>query len=212
MLLSQCERAEPALETEILHSLLTDAGENRTTTDSPVDSYSPLASPLCLSNFSDVSPLEVRLFQYYVDNLSTRLTNVDGFWNPLRVLVLPRMFSSPALFHAVCAGASLHMARFTSGIVEYYDQQARFYYVQALSALNDMIPALNWEQGTESSSMQHVDEIVLLTSIFLCKYEIIKDGMATWRCHLDGVETLFSSLASKYKGSRNDTIDYARSL
>ncbi|KAF4458443.1 hypothetical protein FALBO_14823 [Fusarium albosuccineum] len=160
----------------------------------------------------ELSTLDIRLFQYYVEKLSSRLANADGLWNPLRVLVIPRMCSSIVLFHAACAGSALHMARFSSEDVERYDRLARLHYVQALSALKNLIPTLNQAQAATDKSMLNLDEIALLASIFLCKYEIIKDGMSIWRHHLDGVETLYTFLASKYRGSRHDTIEFAHNF
>ncbi|KAF4947685.1 hypothetical protein FSARC_13901, partial [Fusarium sarcochroum] len=183
------EARTPSFFTDVMEDplFLVNLGELTASTFDLDECLNPtLNSPLSL--FTDHSHLDVQLFQYYIQNLSTRLTNADGFWNPLRVLAVPRMCSSSVLFQAVCAGSAIHMARFSSYDVEHYDRVARLYYVQALSALKDLISVLE-QQTASDSSYKELDGIILLTSIFLCKYEIIKGGMSVWRQHLAGVET-----------------------
>lgn len=55
-------------------------------------------------------------------------------------------------------------------------------------------------------------EMAILASIFLCKYEIIKDGVENWRFHLRGIESLCQSLDAEQQASMSNTLAYVRSL
>lgn len=55
-------------------------------------------------------------------------------------------------------------------------------------------------------------EMAILASIFLCKYEIIKDGVESWRLHLKGIESLCRSLSAEQTASMSNTLTYVRSL
>lgn len=55
-------------------------------------------------------------------------------------------------------------------------------------------------------------EMAILASIFLCKYEIIKDGVESWRLHLKGIESLCRSLSPEQTASMANTLAYVRSL
>lgn len=55
-------------------------------------------------------------------------------------------------------------------------------------------------------------EMAILASIFLCKYEIIKDGVENWRFHLRGIESLCQSLDADQAASMSETLAYVRSL
>jgi hypothetical protein len=55
-------------------------------------------------------------------------------------------------------------------------------------------------------------EMAILASIFLCKYEIIKDGIENWRLHLRGIESLCQSLDAEQTASMSNTLTYVRSL
>ena len=55
-------------------------------------------------------------------------------------------------------------------------------------------------------------EMAILASIFLCKYEIIKDGVENWRFHLRGIESLCQSLDADQAASMSETLTYVRSL
>lgn len=55
-------------------------------------------------------------------------------------------------------------------------------------------------------------EMAILASIFLCKYEIIKDGVESWRLHLKGIESLCRSLSADQTSSMAPTLAYVRSL
>ncbi|UKZ74418.1 hypothetical protein TrVFT333_002086 [Trichoderma virens FT-333] len=55
-------------------------------------------------------------------------------------------------------------------------------------------------------------EMAILASIFLCKYEIIKDGVENWRFHLRGIESLCQSLNPEQSASMSNTLAYVRSF
>ncbi|KAL7916524.1 fungal-specific transcription factor domain-containing protein [Trichoderma velutinum] len=55
-------------------------------------------------------------------------------------------------------------------------------------------------------------EMAILASIFLCKYEIIKDGVENWRFHLRGIESLCQSLDPEQAASMSNTLAYVRSF
>ncbi|KAL6797858.1 fungal-specific transcription factor domain-containing protein [Trichoderma sp. SZMC 28013] len=55
-------------------------------------------------------------------------------------------------------------------------------------------------------------EMAILASIFLCKYEIIKDGVENWRFHLRGIESLCQSLDPEQQASMSNTLAYVRSF
>ncbi|PTB44890.1 hypothetical protein M441DRAFT_130997 [Trichoderma asperellum CBS 433.97] len=55
-------------------------------------------------------------------------------------------------------------------------------------------------------------EMAILASIFLCKYEIIKDGVESWRLHLKGIESLCRSLSPEQTASMANTLAYVRSF
>ncbi|KAL6790139.1 fungal-specific transcription factor domain-containing protein [Trichoderma sp. SZMC 28013] len=55
-------------------------------------------------------------------------------------------------------------------------------------------------------------EMAILASIFLCKYEIIKDGVGNWRLHLRGIESLCQSLDPEQAASMSNTLAYVRSF
>ncbi|PTB70239.1 hypothetical protein BBK36DRAFT_1173612 [Trichoderma citrinoviride] len=55
-------------------------------------------------------------------------------------------------------------------------------------------------------------EMAILASIFLCKYEIIKDGVENWRFHLRGIESLCQSLDADQAASMSETLTYVRSF
>ncbi|KAL7948069.1 fungal-specific transcription factor domain-containing protein [Trichoderma barbatum] len=55
-------------------------------------------------------------------------------------------------------------------------------------------------------------EMAILASIFLCKYEIIKDGVENWRFHLRGIESLCQSLDPEQAASMSNTLTYVRSF
>ncbi|RDL38692.1 uncharacterized protein BP5553_03032 [Venustampulla echinocandica] len=137
----------------------------------------------------DMSGPERWLFQYYVERLSGLLVNAIGHENPLRSLIVPRLLSSPLLLQTVCAVSALHRSSYADGDERTtYQTAATGYYVQALADLRDLIL-----QGDTLLSDSGLLQIVLLSSIFLCKYEIIKDGVTSWRRHLEGLES-FSRL------------------
>lgn len=69
-------------------------------------------------------------------------------------------------------------------------------------------------KGQAAAGVEDVEmaEMAILASIFLCKYEIIKDGVESWRLHLKGIESLCRSLSPNQTASMNNTLAYVRSL
>jgi hypothetical protein len=118
------------------------------------------------------------------------LVNAIGYENPLCSLIVPRVLSSSHLLQAVCAVSALHRASHAEGDARTtYQAEATGYYVRAMSALRDLIPQVTLQQDDTVSNDSGRLEVALLSSIFLCKYEIIKDGVHNWRRHFQGIET-----------------------
>ena len=174
---------------------------------------SPVPSTLHLLHmFPQLAGSDYQLLQYYTEKLSSCMANADGIWNPLRILIIPRMVSSTLLFHAVSACAAQHQALYVGARKVEYEHLATSHYVRALLALTKHIPSVYESRGAEETPDKWINECVLLNSIFLCKYEIIKNGVAIWRSHLDGIEPLSEHLRLKYPNSMKDTLRFARSL
>jgi hypothetical protein len=164
--------------------------------------------------FVGLSGPQCWLFQYYVERLSGLLVNAIGHENPLRSLIVPRVLSSPLLLQIVCAVSALHRSRCADGDERRtYQMEATGYYVRALSDLRGLIPHVPWPQGDTLPNDSRLLQIVLLSSIFLCKYEIIKDGVTHWRRHLEGIES-FSQLldGGAWAASMPDIMEFAQSL
>lgn len=169
--------------------------------------------PRSIEMFPSFTEVDFHLLQYYTEKLSSCMANADGFWNPLRVLIIPRMLSSTVLFYAVSACAAQHQSMLCAQERKSeFESLATLRYVRSLSALTKLMPSVYESFATSGTAEQWLDENVLLTSIFMCKFEIIKDGMATWRRHLKGIGPLSDHLQSKYPDAMTDTLRFARSL
>ena len=156
----------------------------------------------------DISQPECWLFQYYIEKLSGLLVNAVGYENPLQSLIVPRVLSSPLLLRTVCSVSALHRSSCAEGDeANKYQTEATRYYVWALSDLREHVPLLYGKSNTG------LLQTVLLSSIFLCKYEIIKDGVTNWRRHLKGIESLCQLLGDRDSfGPMTDIMEFARSL
>lgn len=109
----------------------------------------------------------------------------------------------------MCAVSSWHM----SGLGTSFDRGSLqdisvSYYVRALSELNAVM--LRFE--AQAISDNTLAETVLLTSTFLCKYEIIKGGVRDWRSHLDGTKGLLGYFRNRGMQLTAATLDFATSL
>lgn len=169
----------------------------------------------------DVTSAQQQLFQYYVERLSGILVNASGQGNPLRTLIIPLARTSPLLFQGVCAVSCIHRSGLMEGVQSrVYRNEAMGYYVQGLSSLKELLPAaldttsLRFDRVAAPSGEQLLlFQTLLLSAIFLCKFEIIKDGVTNWRKHLDGVVSFYKWLEScHWAYEMPETMKFARSL
>lgn len=143
-----------------------------------------------------LNPAYAHCLLYYTVRLSRLLVMVDTPSNPLRDMVIPRMASSPMLLRAVCAVSACHLAQQrqdgssrdengpTATVVPSGDGTFGLRnYAQALSSLTRCLA------GYARADRSSVDQIVL-TAVFLCKYEIIRGSTREWRHHLAGLTQL----------------------
>ncbi len=148
--------------------------------------------------------MESYLLQHYIEKTSYVLLNVDGLTNNLRTLVLPRVIGSSMLTNAIYATSSQHVY-FYSDNPEYHTE-ALTYYGKAAAALQHSIASF------ESSSAIADQETALLTSVFLCKYEIISGGLKLWRSHLRGLQKMLSYFRSHESRVSPDVASFVQSL
>ena len=181
-----------------------------------LDTPTSAAGPLCLQQPSKTFPgsldVDWSLLSYYTDNLAELLLNTGGIRNPLQHLIIPRLDAHPFLLHAVCAVSSLHQSQINHASRAHLQSQATLYYVKTLSSLQRLIPGLmraRCNQTTHDSSM--IDG-VLLTTVLLCKFEIIKDGLTNWRQHLKGIASLCSLFDLGARAATDETMAFIRSL
>lgn len=152
------------------------------------------------------SSVERYLLHYYTFKLSTVLINVDSPSNPLRSVLLPRAVTSPTLMNALYATSALH------AFVGNRDPDFRIlslaYYNKAVCALRHLMA--NLEPQRERADL----EILLLTAVYLCKYEIISGGVSNWRSHLQGIQQLFETSICQENISKlaPETVAYVQSL
>lgn len=180
-----------------------------------------------------IRPPAQQPFQYFVDRLSGLLVNAIGNENPLRTLIVPRVTHSQLLLNTVCAVSCLHRSRHAEGEMRtQFQTESTQYYVSALAdmrkfishaQLPDRAGSGGGSSGNSSSSSAVVGtalpndlwslQVALLSSIFLCKYEIIKDGITHWRQHFEGIEFFSKMLSSNPRqASIPDIQNFARSL
>ncbi|CAG9957082.1 unnamed protein product [Clonostachys rosea f. rosea IK726] len=142
-----------------------------------------------LSAFPNVTFENFYYLQYLDEQAATQLLNVDsGVFNPLRRLILPRALDCPGVLYGVCAVAACHQAQRS-------DPETRI--DQNIVATRFYVKSVNWLQSTVGrqtvqldSQCSSWDDASVITSLLLCKYEIIKGSSAHWRDHLDGLELL----------------------
>jgi hypothetical protein len=142
-----------------------------------------------LSAFPNVTFENFYYLQYLDEQAATQLLNVDsGVFNPLRRLILPRALDCPGVLYGVCAVAACHQAQRS-------DPETRI--DQNMVATRFYVKSVNWLQSTVGrqtvqldSQCSSWDDASVITSLLLCKYEIIKGSSAHWRDHLDGLELL----------------------
>lgn len=133
---------------------------------------------------------------YYTDHLSRLLVMVDTPCNPLRYMVVPRMASSPMLLKAVCAVSACHMSQREGSSSTAAD--GTFALRNYALALRDLTSCLS---EYSASCLQKIDSTtvdqVVLTAVFLCKYEIIRGSIHEWRHHLTGLVRLMEHPATR---------------
>ncbi|CAH0022391.1 unnamed protein product [Clonostachys rhizophaga] len=142
-----------------------------------------------LSAFPNVTDQDFYYLQYLDEQAATQLLNVDsGVFNPLRRLILPRALDCLGVLYGVCAVAACHQAQRS-------DPETRI--DQNIVATKFYVKSVNWLQSTvgrqavqADSQCSSWDDASVITSLLLCKYEIIKGSSAHWRDHLDGLELL----------------------
>lgn len=151
------------------------------------------------------SSTEHYLLHHYTFNMSRVLINVDGPSNPLRSVLLPRAVISPTLMNALYATSALHV--FVGNRDPEFRTLALAYYNRAASALHHLIANLG--PRTERADF----EILLLTAVYLCLYEIISGG-SNWRFHLQGIQKLFdtSFFQENIAKMAPETVAYVQSL
>ncbi len=118
---------------------------------------------------------------YYTERLSRLLVMVDTPCNPLRYMIIPRVASSPMLLKAVCAVSACHLSQQQGSTSTAED--GTFALSNYAHALRDLTQCLTRFSQVDQRT---VDQIVL-TAVFLCKYEIIRGSIHEWRHHLTGL-------------------------
>lgn len=165
------------------------------------------AKPPTLTNFPptpQVSTLEGYLRQHYIERLSSVLVNVDGPSNSLRCVILPRALVSPMLMDAIYATSSLHI--FIWNKKSEHRISSLTYYNKAAAALHRLISNVGAHSTVEDR------ELSLLTSVFLCKYEIISGGLSNWRSHLQGLQKMFGIFQQNQVKLSFETESFVQSL
>jgi hypothetical protein len=152
------------------------------------------------------SLIEYYLLHHYTFKLSTVLINVDSPSNPLRGVILPRAVTSPMLMNALYATSALHV--FTGNRDPKLGTLALTYYDKAVSTLQHSLAT--WDLQRERTEL----EVLLLTVVCLCKYEILSGGGSNWRSHLQGLQKLLQTGISPAALSKlaPETVSYIQSL
>ncbi|KAL2418213.1 hypothetical protein ABEF95_004625 [Exophiala dermatitidis] len=166
---------------------------------------SRLPSPTrAISTMPQISATQHYLLQHYVERSSSVLLNVDGLTNNLRTLILPRVFGSSMLINAIFATSAGHLYIFNKN--PEHRTGALTYYNKAAADLQNLIAKL------ESDITVADRESALLTSVFLCKYEIVSGGLNHWRSHLHGLQKMFSLFQQHDNGVSQNIASYVRSF
>lgn len=142
--------------------------------------------------------------KHYVERLSLILINIDGPINSLRRISFPRMVASTMLSNALYATSSRHLsiyegrAKYQIVSIKYYNKASS----ELRHSINDLGPSLSVEQS----------ELMLLTSVFLCKYEIISGELKNWRPHLRGLQKMFNICQGIGINISEEMVSYIQSL
>jgi hypothetical protein len=153
---------------------------------------------------TQLPPIEDYLMKHYVEKLSTILINIDGPINSLRSISFPRIVASSMVTNALYATSACHLS-ICERKAEYQMVSIK-YYNRASSALRHLISDLGPSLSVEQR------ELMLLTSIFLCKYEIISGEPKNWRPHLRGLQKMFNISRHIKSNISEEMVSYIQSL
>lgn len=159
---------------------------------------------LPMMNQSQTSLMEQFLLHHYTFKMSALLINVDSSSNPLRKVLLPRAVVAPVLMDAIYATSALHV--FVGNHNSEFRKASLGYYNKAASALHRLIADVSVQRNRTDL------EVLLLTSVFLCKYEIISGGVSHWRSHLQGVQKMLDIFRKNQSKLATETVSYVQSL
>lgn len=187
----------PSLSSRTSPGCFSVSSENTTRVDmlsGELTKFSPRLSP----SVGEISSRNLYFLQYYIECLCPVLVMIDMPTNPLRILLPQSALSSSMLLQAVCAVSACHMAQRTVSVASNYTQvelDAVRYYTRAIDQLNTSLPCY-------STAHCCLSDEILLTTVFLCKYEIVRGSTNLWRQHLMGLERL---LNIQQRANRRDT-------
>lgn len=144
-----------------------------------------------------VTTPEMHYLQYYVEQGSKLLANLETDENPLRALVVPRALMSPLLLKAVCAVSAVHLANrsFNSPTSE---TAAADYYIRTMRALRTTL--------VDHPNSTFRDDTILAVA-FLCKYEIVRGSVKQWVIHLEALQKLVLSRGG-FAGLDRETAEF----
>lgn len=144
-----------------------------------------------------VTAPEMHYLQYYVEQGSKLLANLETDENPLRALIVPRALMSPLLLKAVCAVSAVHLAnRSFSSLTS--ETAAADYYIRTLRALRTTL--------VDHPNSTFRDDTILAVA-FLCKYEIVRGSVKQWAVHLDALQKLVLSRGG-FAGLDRETAEF----
>ena len=129
----------------------------------------------------------------------------------MRSLIVPRAVASPLLLQTVCAASLLHQARFCDEQQSLMHDKATSYYVRAMSSLQNRVPYVLQLKDTSAWNPWAFEELLLAT-MFLCIFEITKDGISNWRRHLIGIESFCQLLGDMELLSAPEPLQFVKSL
>ena len=139
--------------------------------------------PMYCGYASHLSTPEAHYLQYYVEQGSKLLANLETDDNPLRALIMPRAMLSPLLTKAVCAVSAMHLSN-RSLEDRGNGTAAANYYIRTLRDLRTSLE--------ECPNATLRGDTVLAVAL-LCKYEIVRGSVKQWAVHLNALQKLVIS-------------------
>lgn len=170
----------------------------------------PMASGLQLCQPSGhlgapcASSRSLYFLKYYLERLCPVLVMMDAPTNPLRMLLPPIALASSMLLQALCAVSACHMSQPTTSPSNRLSFDAVGSYTRALYEMNRSLSNCDDTGGGVSDEM-------ILTIVFLCKYEIVKGSKRLWKQHLDGLKRLVK-FQRKAGGKASNVTPFVKSL